>query len=56
MAVDLERAKFHGRPSLGDMSPNSQTRKRRRGLVKLPRDEFAQELTDAVGKCRRSIR
>jgi hypothetical protein len=56
MAVDLERATFYGRPPLGDMSPNSRTRKRKRGFVKQPRDGFAQELSDAVEKCRRSIR
>ncbi|KAF4126975.1 hypothetical protein GMORB2_0712 [Geosmithia morbida] len=56
VAVDLERAKFHDRPPLGDMSPNSRTRKRRRGIVKQPRDEFAREPSDAVEKCYRVIR
>ncbi|RSL57378.1 hypothetical protein CEP54_008319 [Fusarium duplospermum] len=55
MAVDLERAEFQGRPPLGDMSPNSQIRKRKRGF-KRPRNDFARELANAVESCRRSIR
>jgi len=51
MAVDLERAEFHGRPPLSNLSPNGLTRKRKRGS-KVPRDEFAQELVDVVEKCR----
>ncbi|KAG5810663.1 hypothetical protein H9Q74_006359 [Fusarium xylarioides] len=56
MAVDLERAEFHGRPPLGEMSSNSAVRKRKRGFVKQSRDEFSQELANAVEKCRRSIK
>ena len=54
MAVDLERAEFHARPALTDLSPNNRTRKRKRGS-KLPRDEFAQEFANVVEMCR-SIR
>ncbi|RTE70912.1 hypothetical protein BHE90_014686 [Fusarium euwallaceae] len=55
MAVDLERAEFQGRPPLGDISPNNLIRKRKRGF-KLPRDDFAQELANAVEKCCQLIR
>jgi hypothetical protein len=56
MAVDLERAKFHDRPPLSHLSPNNRTRKRKRGIIKQRRDEFAQELSEAVEKCCRVIR
>ncbi|RSL85359.1 hypothetical protein CEP52_016164 [Fusarium oligoseptatum] len=55
MAVDLERAESQGPPPLGDIDPNNQIWKKKRGF-KLPRDEFAQELANAVESCRQSIR
>ena len=56
MAVDLERATFHGRPPLGHVNPNSRTRSGKRGFKKLPRDEFSNELSLAVQRCVFSIR
>lgn len=55
MAIDLERAKYHDRPPLSDLSPNGTRKRKRKGGFKLPKDEFAQELANVVEKCR-SIR
>ena len=52
MAVDLERAEYRGRQPLGQVSPN---RKKKRKVSKPGRDEFAQELTHIVERCRRSL-
>ncbi|KAJ2894395.1 hypothetical protein MKZ38_007561 [Zalerion maritima] len=56
MVVDFERAGFRDRQPLGSLSPNSNNRKRQRGMPpKQEKDDFAKELRDATEKVLRCI-
>jgi hypothetical protein len=49
MVTDFERVEFHSRQPLGLLSPNGQSRKRKRGIPqKQGKDEFSQELQSVV--------